>query len=203
MTVAGPDINTLVELDVAGWVAPRRSRVEGLDDELVVADPLVDGADREPPIGSPVTVSWMGPPGPMELTTSLAAKEQRTIRMWRLQPEGPVVITQRRHHVRVATVSALVLHTGRRPVDGYLVDLSEGGLRVVCPGRPPLSLGARVDATLDVRDQTITVAAEVVRVADDGERTSAGLRFVDVPSIHTDAIRRFVFARQRQERASR
>lgn len=201
--VAGPDINALVDLDVAGWVAPRRSRVEGLDDEIVVADPLVDGSDREPRIGSPVTVSWMGALGPMELVTSLAAKEERTIRMWRLQPDGPVVITQRRHHVRVATVLSLVLHADRRQIEGYLVDLSEGGLRAVCPGLPLLGLGDRVDATLHFDGQTITVTAEVVRVTADGERTTAGLRFLDVPSLQADAIRRFVFARQRRERAKR
>lgn len=201
--VVGPDINTLVDIDVAGWVAPRRSRVEGLDDEVVVADPLVDGTDRDPPIGSPVTISWIGAPGPMELVTSLAAKEERTIKMWRLQPEGPVIITQRRHHVRVATVLSLVLHADPRQIEGYLVDLSEGGLRAVCPGRPQLGLGDQVDAALHFDGQTITVTAEVVRLGADGEHTSAGLRFLDVPSMHTDAIRRFVFARQRRERANR
>lgn len=201
--VVGPDINTLVDVDVAGWVAPRRSRVEGLDDEVVVADPLVDGTDREPPIGSPVTIRWMGAPGPMELVTSLAAKEEQAIKTWRLRPEGPVVITQRRHHVRIAAVLSLLLHADQRQIEGHLVDLSEGGLRAVCRGSAPLGLGDRVDATLDFDGQAIIVTAEVVRVAEDGERTAAGLRFVDVPSAHTDAIRRFVFARQRRERANR
>lgn len=199
----GPEINTLVEVDVAGWAAPRRSRVEGLDDEVVVADPLVDGDDPEPPIGSPVTLSWMSTAGPMELMTSLAAKEERTIKMWRLQPEGPVVITQRRHHVRIAAVLSLLLHADQRQIEGYLVDLSEGGLRAACPRSARLCLRDPVDATLDFDGQVITVTAEVVRVAHDDERTFAGLRFVDVPSAHADAIRRFVFARQRRERANR
>lgn len=201
--VAGPDINTLVDVDVAGWAVPRRSRVEDLDRELVVADPLVDGCDHDPPIGSPVTVTWTGAPGPMEMLTSLAAKEERAIRMWRLRPEGPVIITQRRHHVRVAAVLSLVLHTDRRRVEGHLIDLSEGGLRVVCREPVPLALGDRVDATLDFDGQTIDVTAEVVRLLHDGERASAGLRFLDMPARQADAIRGFVFARQRRERANR
>lgn len=199
----GPDINALVDLDVAGWTACRRSRVEDSDGELVVAAPLVDGDDHDPPIGSPVTVTWTGQGGPMELVTSLAAKEERAIHMWRLRPEGGVVITQRREHVRVATLLSVVLRNDDRRFSGYLLDLSEGGLRAACREPIPLALGDRVGASLDFDGQTIEVTAEVVRLDRGGERTSAGLRFLGVPPRQADAIRGFVFARQRRERANR
>lgn len=203
MTVTGPEINALVDVDVAGWASVRHSRVDDVDDEIVVVAPLIDGGDREPPVGSPVTVTWTGPSGAMELRTSLVGTDERAIRLWRLLPQGPVMINQRRDHVRVATLLSLVLHNDGSRIDGHLVDLSEGGLRGTCRAPAPLGLGDHVDAVFDFDQQLIEVAAEVVRVERHGEHVSAGCRFIDVPLGQGDLIRRFVFARQRRERAQR
>lgn len=203
MRVPGPDINTRVDVDVAGWTEPRPSRVEDLDGDLVVADPLVGGPDRDPPIGSPVTVTWTGPSGPMELLTTLAAKEDRAIALWRLDPQGSVVVNQRRDHVRVPTMLTLVLDKDGRRIHGHLVDLSEGGFRAACVAPVPVQVGDHLDAAFEFDRQVTEIGAEVVRLERQGDHVFAGCRFLDVPAKKADLIRRFVFARQCRERSLR
>lgn len=203
MTVPGPEINARVDVDVAGWTEPRPSRVEDLDHDVVVADPLVGSPDQDPAIGSPVTVSWTGPSGSMELVTSLATREEREIPVWRLRPQGSVVVNQRRDHVRVPTVLSLVLHNDGRRIHGHLIDLSEGGLRAACVAPVPMQVGDRLDAAFEFDRQVAEVSAEVVRLERHGDHVSAGCRFLDVPAKKADLIRRFVFARQRRERSLR
>jgi hypothetical protein len=198
-----PAVNTSVTLDVPGWTAPRRTRVEDLDDEIVVADPLIGGGDHDPALGSPVTVRWKGARGPMELATTLVARELRSLSWWRLRPDGPVVITQRRHHARMGALIPLTLCTEAGPLDGHLVDLSEGGLRSVCREPAWLVLGDRVTAHFDVAGHDLAVAGEIVRVDVHDERLFAGCRFLDVAPRQADLIRKFVFERQTRERRLR
>lgn len=201
--LSGPPVNTSVTLDVAGWTAPRRTRVEDLDEEVVVAAPLGSVDDHEPSLGASLTLGWRGNSGPMTMPVRLVAKELRRLPMWRLQPEGHVVITQRRHHVRTAALARIVLHAPSGPLPGHLVDLSEGGLRSVGSAHRPLRVGDRVAAEFCIDDQRFHLAADVVRIEGDDERTFAGCRFVDVPAAEGDRIRGLVFARQARERQRR
>ena len=200
MTLPGPPINTTVTVDVAGWAAPRRTRVEDLDDDVVVAAPVAEGDDHEPSLGTSLELAWQGVRGPMAQQTRLVAKELRTVPTWRLEPDGPVVITQRRHHVRAGTIMPVVLHTRSGRVDAHVVDLSEGGLRAATRGVAPVAVGDRLRVELAVGERPLDVASEVVRLELDGSRWSAGCRFVAIADGDADAVRRFVFDRQARER---
>ena len=200
MTLPGPPINTSVTVDVVGWAAPRRTRVEDLDDDVVVAAPLAEGDDHEPSLGTPLELAWQGVRGPMAQRTRLVAKELRTVPTWRLEPAGPVVITQRRHHVRAGTIMPVVLHTTAGRVEAHVVDLSEGGLRAAHRGAVPVAVGDRLHVELQVAGRALAVASEVVRLELDGTRWSAGCRFVTIADGDADAVRRFVFDRQARER---
>lgn len=200
MTLSGPPINTSVTVDVAGWVAPRRTRVEDLDDEVVVAAPVAEGDDHEPSLGTSLDLAWQGVRGPMALRARLVAKELRIVPTWRLEPEGPVVITQRRHHVRAGTLMPVVLRTKSGPLDAHVVDLSEGGVRVVHRGAFPVAVGDRLDVELHVADRELVLTSEVVRLEPDQARWYAGCRFTAIADGDADAVRRFVFDRQARDR---
>lgn len=198
---AGPPINTSVTVDVAGWTAPRRTRVEDdAGDEVVIAAPMAEGDDHEPSLGTALDLAWQGGRGPMALRVRLVAKELRTIPTWRLEPDGSVVITQRREHVRTGTVMPAVLHTGSGPVQAHVVDVSEGGLRVAHRGPFPVAVGDRVHVDLAVAERELAVTSEVVRVESDGTTWFAGCRFTAIPEGDADALRRFVFDRQARDR---
>lgn len=200
MTLTEPQINATVTVDVAGWRTPRRTRVEDLDDEVVVAAPVREAGNHEPSLGTVLELSWQSSRGPVSLQVRLVAKELRTVPTWRLEPRGPVVVTQRRHHVRARTLMPVVLRTPDGPFDAQVVDLSEGGLRVVHRGTAPLAVGDRLHAELQVSGRYLLFAAEVVRLEADHETWCAGCRFTAVLDSDADAVRRFVFERQAQAR---
>jgi len=198
-----PAINTPVTLDVAGWRSPVATRVEELDDTVVVADPTLAHGDHDPSLGSTVRVSWQGDRGPTEMPAVLVAKELRTVPVWRLEPDGPIVVTQRRHHVRVAALLPVALHPTSGAPDGHLVDLSEGGMKLVCPAPSPVAVGDRFGVSFDVDGTPVDVQVAVVRLEPHDDHVCACCRFIDTAPQQADIIRRFVFDRQVRERRLR
>lgn len=203
MSLSEPTINTPVTLEVPGWSEPLATRVEELDDTVVVADPLLGRGGHPPSVGASVRITWQGDRGPTEMPAELVAMELRALRLWRLRPTGAPQSTQRRDHVRIATLLPLVLASDTACVDGHLVDLSEGGLRSVCPPPSPVVVGDRFDVRFDVDDRRITVRGLAVRVDPRGDHVCIGCRFVDPPAQLADTIRKFVFDRQVRERRLR
>lgn len=203
MIVPGPAVNTAVTVDVAGWREPLPTRVEELDDSVVVADPLSGEDDHDPSLGTSVRISWQSDRGPSEMPAILAGKELRTVPLWRLQPDGPPVISQRRLHVRVGALLPVVLHSVQETLVGHLVDLSEGGLRAVCRTRASVSIGERLTIRFDVDGQQVVVHGSAVEVDSHVDRTCVRCRFVDLLPHQADVIRRFLFDRQVRERRMR
>lgn len=200
MTLSVPPINTSVTVDVAGWAAPRRTRVEGLSGDVVVAAPVPEGDDHEPSLGTTLDLAWQGERGPMAVRVRLVAKELCTIPTWRLEPDGPVVITQRRLHVRTGTLLPVVLRAGSGPVEAQAVDLSEGGVRAVCRRPVPVTVGDRLCVELALHERDLALASEVVRVETDGTRWFAGCRFTAIADGDAYILRRLVFDRQARDR---
>lgn len=209
-----PPINTKVMLDVPGWAEPFRSRVEDLEDLedlLVVSDPLVGDDDYEPAVGTSMILSWFADRGPSEMPVSLVRKDKRylpradppNLYLWHLRAEGPVTIVQRRRHARLATLLPLKLCASSRTIEGHLVDISEGGARAAVTHGDEVGVGDRYSVTFEVDGRPVSVDGHVVRIEFDGKRVYAGCRFVDVSPAQTDAIRKFVFNRQAEERRSR
>lgn len=198
--LSGPPINTAVTVDAASWEGPCRTRVEGLDHEVVVAAPLHELDARSPALGAPLVLHWQSDRGPMSLEVTLVAKELRNVPLWRLQPDGPVVTTQRRHHARADVLVPVRLDTEHGAIHGSVVDLSEGGVRMVHRTDHPLRTGDPVQVQLCTDDLDVTLGAEVLRVQRQDERTSVGVRFLSATEAEADAIRRHVFAWQAKAR---
>lgn len=201
--LSGPPINTQVSLEAPGRITPWRTRVEDLDDEVVVAAPVGEHDRAAPDLGACLELRWQSDRGPMSLAVTLVAKELRGVPMWRLQPAGPVVITQRRLHVRTDALLPVVLRTAAGRLDGFVVDLSEGGLRSAHRTGTPPTEGDAATVELDLDGTTMALAAEVARVEIEGGRRFVGCRFTDIDIRDADAIRRFVFARHARERRLR
>jgi hypothetical protein len=191
-----PPVNTSVTVDVAGWRRPRRTRVEDLTEEIVVAAPVDEGDDHEPSLGTELTVAWDGARGPMAVPVTLLAKELRRIHLWRLRPAGPVVITQRRHHVRVSALADMTLQLHASSMPGQLLDVSEGGFRAVCADSEHVRIGAHPHALFEVDGEDFSLPSEVVRLEPSDGRLFLGCRFLGLHAAEADRIRKVVFAVQ-------
>lgn len=198
--LSGPPINTLVTIEAADSRLWWKTRVEELDHEIVVAAPVLEREATDPALGQAVQLQWRGPQGPMSVDATLVAKELRRLPTWRLQPDGPVVITQRRHHARAGTVLPAILDTGSGTVDAHVVDVGGGGVRLVHQGGLQLRAGDALRVQIRIDDVDLVLAGEVVRAEREGPRTSVGVRFLDASQDAEDRIRRYVFSRQAQAR---
>ena len=201
--LSGPPINSSVTLDAAGWDEPRRTRVEDLDDEVVVAAPLHGTADQEPLLGASLILRWLGRSGPMTVPVTLVAKDRRQVSMWRLKPEGNVLIDQRRHHFRASTLMPIVFHSEGEAIGGHLLDLSEGGVRFASSPARELQIGATGEIRFCVLEEEFRLGVGVVRARDEAERVLVACRFTAVQGADQDRVRRAVFALQVRMRRQR
>lgn len=198
--LSGPPINSSVTIEAADTGLRWRTRVEELDDEVVVAAPVLEHEVNDPALGQALQLRWRGQQGPVSMDVTLVAKQLRHLATWRLHPEGPVVITQRRHHTRTGALLPAILDIGSGTLDAHVVDVSEGGVRLVHQGGRRLRAGDAVRLQLGIDDVDLVLTATVVRVDAGGARTSVGLRFLDATGDVEDRIRRYVFSRQAHAR---
>lgn len=215
----------VVGIDEDHWlgVDGRPSRVEDIDvDAIAVAAPRGRG-DLEPPAdGDEVELRWPSGRGVFGLRVRVVERYRDGVALWWCEPAGPMVSVQRRAFVR-ARASAGRVHVALTvrgsdvdAADGYVVDLSEGGLRASVGG-------------WEVEDDEAVVSVRLTAPSafdEDGEATAfvehemtgtvlrrlppstvePGRDLVDVcvefwqPIVDADALRSVVFAWQRAAR---
>ncbi|HEU5085600.1 MAG TPA: PilZ domain-containing protein [Acidimicrobiales bacterium] len=190
-------------VEAPGWPAALPTRVEDLDDEVVIAAPVGEHDALAPDLGVPIRVRWSSDRGPISMDAMLVAKELRGVPTWRLQPDGPVVITQRRLHARAGALVPVVLRSYRGRLDGLALDLSEGGMRSVHRSGVAPEPGDAAMVELELDDRSLVLAAEVTRVESHQGRRHVVCRFTGVDDGDADRIRRYVFARQAREQRLR
>lgn len=201
--LSGPPINSSVTIETADARLRWRTRVEGLDDEVVVAAPMFEHEANDPMLGQALQLRWQGEQGPVSMDVTLVAKELRHVPTWRLHADGRAIITQRRHHARAEALLPAILDTACGTLDTHVVDVSEGGVRLVHQGGRRFRAGDAVRLQLKIDDVDLVLGTTVVRVDGDGPRTSISLRFLDATADVEDRIRRYVFSRQARERRLR
>jgi len=153
---------------------------------------------------------WTTPTGQMEMPVHLSDIDEP---QWILTSAGPARRVQRRQFARTAIhlaadVVAVGPDRGQAHWSGLIIDLSEGGVRVLVPGVPPPP-GARIVVTFPITEagELLDCPGVVIRhVGTTGggeeERTALAVRFED-PEEHGDTIRKMVFAEQLRLRQTR
>jgi c-di-GMP-binding flagellar brake protein YcgR len=206
------------------------SRVEDVgEDWLTVARPF------DLPIGQPIVAgsglmaTWHASNGictmPCRLVTT---RREGAVRLWDVNVAGQVWREQRRAYVRAAAIGMVSMrwslgepdeHAGSQPSEtefetsGALEDLSEAALRYRCRDRnldAEALVGATVSMSLHMREISVDMPAEVVRVVRTIQRIPSRepapwqivLRFVN-PGRIADDLRRIVFREQLRERNGR
>ncbi|MFO8075526.1 MAG: flagellar brake protein [Actinomycetota bacterium] len=188
-----PEVNDGVELAHPRWPAIVRSRVEDRGPHaVVVARPTrVAGVPVHLRRGDRLSLRWTSPRGLHEAPVTCIDIAEAPLPTWTLALRDAPSVEQRREAFRIAATAGCRVTVGGRRGIGQLVDLSEGGLRLVPPEGLRLQPGTRVDVALELDDGPIELAAEILRL--DGYGT-AGLRFLDTDERTTARLRSHVFA---------
>lgn len=180
------------------------ARVESVHGGVITVRPSASQYAEQAVVaaGDRVDVHWTGPESQRAMPCRVLSVEAGSVVRWRLETAGPAEESQRRNAVRARVVLPVEIRYGSAELPGELLDLSEGGIRVVLDGfgLPPEE-GARVEAEIAMEDGPLTGRGEVVRQQTRGARWTMSIQFVDLPEKEGDRVRRRVFQALREERA--
>lgn len=165
-------------------------------DQVQARAVLAAGPDNE---GAGITLQWTAPAGLLESPANARPGNPRagTLPVV-LQLIGQVSTSQRRRFIRVPmSVPAQLVATGRR-LDVQVVDLSESGASLFASGEE-LPLADVMGLHLPLADATLDLQVEVAR--DTGRASALAVSFIALHERDATAVRRALFARQRELRA--
>ncbi len=197
-----PDVNQRVEVFGSPWGTWLASRVEDRKStRLVVAVP--QDPDRPGPLARPsdfVAVRWTTPRGIGMVEAAVeAATRTGIVPTWELVGRGDPVLFQRRRFARVPVVLPARAITRRGAWGLTILDIAEGGIRCLAPQMFPFEPGEPLELCFDVDGAGLSVQGLVVRWALAPGGVTIVFRFVGLPRVEADRLRRFVF---RQELAT-
>ena len=154
---AWPELHARIEIFGPWYEVWLPSIIEDRDGtHLTVAVP--NAPDSIVPVvgrpGDTMTVHWVSPRGAAEVDCRLSDVERRTLASWHLEAVTQPVVRQRRMYVRAEVHLPVVVvdQLGEPPLEGWVVDLSEGGIRVVTPGKE-MDTGHRALLQLEIEGQ--------------------------------------------------
>jgi c-di-GMP-binding flagellar brake protein YcgR len=207
-TTAWPELHTRVVLFGPWYEAWLPSIIEDRDDrEVQVAVPTGPGS-IVPVIGQRgdvVTISWTCGRGRAGVDCRLIEVRKGALASWHLHAMTEPKVSQRRSYVRAKVhMPVTLLDVGAEPtLAGWVVDLSEGGLRMVTVDEH-LAAGDRPLFQLEVEGQELLVRGEVLRTWPDKDGyATVAVKFVDLHRRDADRIRRLVFGAQVRTPAGR
>jgi PilZ domain len=180
------------------------SRVEQVDDDVVVVRPSVGGYAGGEVVrpGDVVEVFWRTTDDQRILPAVVESAGSDPVARWRLRATGPAEQSQRRQAVRARVTLGIEVGQGSYEYTGETVDLSEGGMRAQLEGFGLVpEAGTRLDVAVTLDDGELRTRAEVVRAQDRGTRWLLSIRFLDLAERDGDRVRRRVFQALREERA--
>jgi c-di-GMP-binding flagellar brake protein YcgR len=216
-----PTINRRITL-IAASGQEFASRVEDVGDNwLTVARPLDLPVGQQIAAGSGLMATWHAPNGICTLPCRLVTiRREGAVRLWDVDVAGQVWREQRRAYVRATATGMVQMRWSADEDDetvletsGALEDLSEAALRYRCRDRnldAEALVGAKVSMSLHMRELSVDLPAEVVRVARTVMRVPSRepapwqivLRYIN-PGRVADDLRRIVFREQLRERNGR
>jgi hypothetical protein len=176
------------------------ARVEAvMTDRLAIAVTAQLPPDGPPLSGTAATVTIVTPRGLARGDGVVLAADRAGI--VELALTGEVALDQRREHVRIAaTVPGLVAprDAARPALHTFTLDVSGGGVLVA--GAGPVDVGTPIAITVKLPDHApLSTEGRIARRTDAG---SVGVVFEGLPESAREQLVRWIFERQRLERAT-
>jgi hypothetical protein len=148
--------------------------------------------------GDDLLLRWADNRGDAELECRITSVSRRALASWEVEALAPTIFSQRRDYVRVDVRMPLkvVTRIGSTNLEGWAIDISEGGVRLVT-NDVLVTSGQLVVVEMVIGDETIAADAEVIRAQADGDGYAIlALKFVELQRRDGDRIRRYVFDSQ-------
>ncbi len=181
------------------------SRVLSADDEdLVVAAPQGLLLDHDL-TDLPVRVRWTDPYRGLCALPAVAEfiPADPPAPRWRLRIDGPAEVVQRRRYVREAVQGRVTVAPGWADpgigITGWILDLSEGGVRALLPLSPGVVPGEDAGVVLDLVEGMTVTTGQALRVTrlTRSDQWEVVLGFAE-DTADADHLRRVVFDEQRR-----
>jgi hypothetical protein len=181
-----------------------RSRLEAVEEEVLsVAAPLETMGPEAPQPGQAIEVFWAQPRTRVILPCLLVEITDAAPYQWRLQPTGEPQPGNRREFVRGGGGPDVQLgaEPAEDPIDGRLLDISEGGLRCRLPMKPRIEVGDPISASLRLATADVEVTGTVYRLREAYRAPGYEIVVIFRPDEKTaQLIRQYVYAWEIAER---
>lgn len=149
-------------------------------------------------------LGWVTSSTAMECAVEVTGTTTEPVPMWSLHPIEAPTPTQRRSYVRFSINLPIELHLlqSGAATHATTLDISEGGVRCTVDkwAADPSTRAFRLSFELDGTEHELTGQVAWWGPLDAMERREVGIRFIDPPQPSSDAIRKWVFAAQLEER---
>jgi hypothetical protein len=146
-----------------------------------LAEPHIPGETILADSGDLITVTWTSPGGVHALRTRLVEVPVKPP-VWRVEPTSPVALVNRRRHPRAPwrARARLILASGEE-YEVSLIDVSEGGFRVISPKPVKAGAGAPVVTRIPIEGgDPVEANGSVAWHRMHGQQTELGLTIQDV-----------------------
>ncbi|HEY0126936.1 MAG TPA: PilZ domain-containing protein [Blastococcus sp.] len=201
-----PRVSTSADVTLVSRGVTVTARVDVSGADRVVVGPAGDGpiwpADTVA-AGDAAELYWIGAEEEWTLAGTVAEVEDGGRSRWHIAVAGPAERSQRRRAVRARVEVPVLIPWAGAVMTGTTVDLSESGMRALMDawGVPP-EPSTPAKATLTLDDTTVELHGEIVWTSTRGPRWLMAMKFLRVPEMVGDRLRRRVFQALRDERAA-
>lgn len=201
-----PDVNELV------WVrlpccetAIHPSRTEDYqEDRLVIAAPVKPHPEPVPAPreGKPFLLGWRSGTASKQVRVTYVESNDGPVPTWTIRAVDDIETVQNRRFVRANWDAPIVftMQTQLDPIEGKILDISEGGVRCVIPARDEPRFGY-FTVSFEFEGKQRDFDVEIAWWGRPGNETvQVGLSFVGLDEAMSNRLRQHVFALQAEER---
>jgi len=195
-----PPVGTRLELRTPG----RPATVTRVEDHGSGGATLLVAAPYPAPPAGTVQAGWASARGWWVMEATATAQSGR-VPLWNLLPSSPPYLEQRRRYARAHVTLPVALLADTEARSASLLDISEGGARVITARPSGLVVGAPVTTVLTTDRIDVSLAGRTVRVClAEGWLEDVAVSFDEpVPQAQAQALRREVLQWQLRERHAR
>ncbi len=176
------------------------SQVMNVDSEFYyITGPVIKGIEYPVKIGQKADLTYYRDAGVFSFSIAFLKKiKDGNLELYQIARISEPRKTQRREYYRLKYMvnGSLKSLENETSCEILVLDISGGGIRATSP--KSFYVGEKIECTLNLEDERITVAATVVRTirVNDEQKYELGIKFEDVSEQNQNKIIAFIFQKQ-------
>lgn len=189
-----------------------KSDIQNVTENMIaISVPIKDGQYIPLSKGEKITAIYYANGNVYEFESVVTGRAHDRIPVIYLEMPSNIVKVQRRNHVRVPLIADIscalvkknltIEQIGSNDIDffnAFTLDMSGGGIKIVTKRK--VSVGDRLLITVSLKDETLNLQGQIIRVEKDFEKRSVcGVNFVDMDNKTTEKLIRIIFQIMREQ----